>query len=228
MIHQTLARLRRDPSLAKISLKALYAFSFMFSNAAQAQFYPSEGANNQESSRAALDILSLIKAKSSDAVISKHESEIALDTYAECISKIHPRWISLFIRSVLGSALGESSAKGLVDSGCFPIASGGKMVIAQQSMRDALFPALYRSRFGKSGPPKGIADLPPLSLPTEFDDDVANLPTTYRVIRGFGDCVVRNSPLIAHALMVSKRYSETEGVALQDIQPALAKCVQEG
>lgn len=96
------------------------------------------------------------------------------------------------------------------------------------TMRDMLFGALYRRDFRKSGPPRGIAALPPLSLSSEFDGDVATINDAYRVRRGFGDCVARHDPQAANDLIPAKPYSDQEGAAIDHLKPVLGACISDG
>ena len=102
------------------------------------------------------------------------------------------------------------------------------MTTRNEAFRDTLYPALYRRDFGRSGPPAGIAALEPLTLSTEFDRDIATLPADYRPRRALGDCVSRQAPQDAHALIVAVPYSKAEDDAISALGLPLAKCLPKG
>jgi hypothetical protein len=96
------------------------------------------------------------------------------------------------------------------------------------SFRDALYPALYRRDFGRKGVPADIQALPPLDLGSEFDGGSDSLSVAYRAQRALGDCVARQSPAGAHALLLSTPHSAEERAATIQLTPAIGGCVAAG
>jgi hypothetical protein len=103
-----------------------------------------------------------------------------------------------------------------------------RMRTENETMRDLLFGALYRRDFRKSGPPQGIATVPPLSLSSEFDGDVAAIDPTYRVRRAFGDCVARHDPQAVNDLIVARPYTDEDDAAIKRLTPILGACIPKG
>ena len=92
----------------------------------------------------------------------------------------------------------------------------------------ALFPALYRRNYRKTGPVPGIAAAPPLSLAAEFDGDVAALPNEYVAGCTLGNCVVRAAVGPAHDLMLSRPDSLEENAAVALIALSREGCLLNG
>ena len=100
--------------------------------------------------------------------------------------------------------------------------------------RYSLFEARYRTEFGK-GPPPSVVGLPPLNLDSEFDltitrglQGVAPLPPLIIFMRSLSECVIRQKPAEAHALIVAKPYTPVETKALDAVRQMLAECTPEG
>lgn len=103
-----------------------------------------------------------------------------------------------------------------------------RMSAENVTLRDMLFGALYRRDFKKSGPPQGIATVPPLSLSSEFDGDVAAIDPTYRVRRAFGDCVARHDPQAVNDLIIARPYTDEDDAAIKRLTPILGACIPKG
>jgi hypothetical protein len=99
--------------------------------------------------------------------------------------------------------------------------------VGPAAYRNALYPALYRFSFGKSGP-GAIADKPPLAPSDEWDKVPDPLPEGWRVRRAIGDCVARGHPAAAHRLVISKPWSDAETAEIGEISTALAECLPAG
>ncbi len=102
------------------------------------------------------------------------------------------------------------------------------MKLQPSTFREALYPALYRRDFGRTGPPGGIAALVPLSLAPEFANDPIGLPEDYRPKRALGDCVSRQAPQAVHGMLLAKPYSAAEDAAAKSLEPALGACLPTG
>lgn len=164
------------------------------------------------------------------------QAEVELAGYADCVvgRKAHRTPVDAFLRVVPDSAGFFPASMKAADMTCLNDAAvrhrAGKLEMRLQpgSFREALYPALYRRDFGRKGVPGGIPALPPLDLAREFDGGSTDLSATYRGQRALGDCVARQSPAGAHALLLSTPHSPDERAATIQLTPAIRGCVAEG
>lgn len=168
--------------------------------------------------------------------IPKKEAQIELAGYADCVvsRKSFRKNVDIFLRTVPDSATFYPASMKAADMTCLNGAAmkrhAGQLEMRLQpgTFRDALYPALYRRDFGRTGPPAAIATLAPLDFATEFEGGSATLSPDYRYGRGFGDCVARKSPQASHALLMSEPYVAAEDVAVEALKPSLALCLPAG
>ena len=182
-----------------------------------------------------------------------HTAEMQLARYSDCVVHDRPfRETALqYLRLPAESSKATALAKKLIRPDCFhkaipdslgPTASErsdrlGKMSAASfdvytlemrpAAYRNALYPALYRYSFGKTGP-GAITDKPPLSVSAEWDEMPNPLPEGWRVRRAIGDCVARGHPQAAHRFVVSKPWSDAETAEIPEISTGLAECLPVG
>lgn len=169
-------------------------------------------------------------------VIPTDEAQTELAGFADCLvsRSSFAKRVAVFLRTVPGSPSYYASALKVADRSCLAAAATRRhaatleMKVQPDTLRDALYPALYRRDFGKVGPPTSVADVQPLGLSTEFDGNAASLPAEYRPARAFGDCVARKAPQDVHALLISKLYSTEEKTAVEKLKPAMGYCLSEG
>ncbi|SOB80867.1 hypothetical protein SAMN06297144_1277 [Sphingomonas guangdongensis] len=164
------------------------------------------------------------------------EAEAELAVYADCVvaKKAHRAAVAAFLRTLPDSAGFYTASMKAADMTCLNEvavrrrAAKLEMRLQPASFRDALYPALYRRAFARRGAPAGVAGLSPLDLGREFDGDSAQLSTQYRAQRALGDCVARQAPAAAHALLLSVPRSAEERAATIQLTPAIGGCVADG
>jgi hypothetical protein len=164
------------------------------------------------------------------------QAEAELAGYADCVvaRKAYAKPVAGFLRTLPDSANFYPASMKAADMSCLNDAAlrrrAGKLEMRLQpgSFRDALYPALYRRDFGRKGVPAGIQALPPLDLGSEFDGGSNSLSVAYRAQRALGDCVARQSPAGAHALLLSMPHSAEERAATIQLTPAIGGCVAAG
>lgn len=166
---------------------------------------------------------------------SNRTAAIELANYADCVvaARSGADAVDQFLREYPEDNTVSASGRSATNPNCmnesaryYP--STVTLNLTWGSFRAALYPALYRRDFGRSGPPSGIAALEPLTLSTEFDRDIATLPQDYRPRRALGDCVARQAPQDTHALLTAVPYSKAEDAAISALGLPLAKCLPRG
>lgn len=164
------------------------------------------------------------------------QTEPYLAEFADCVvaQKGRRTAVTAFVRTVPNSSGFFAASMKAADLTCLNAAArrtGGKLEMRMQpeAFRYALYPALYRRDFGHEAPVAAtVTDAPPIDLASEFDGDIAQLPSTYRPSRAFGDCVVRENPAGAHALLMAKPFSRADTAAVEELKPSFAACLSEG
>ncbi|MFN4095202.1 MAG: hypothetical protein ACK4GG_00340 [Sphingomonas sp.] len=166
---------------------------------------------------------------------SSRTAAIELANYADCVvaDRSGAEAVERFLREYPQDRTESASGKTATNPDCmnesarrYP--STVMLHLSWGSFRAALYPALYRRDFGRSGPPAGIAALEPLSLAPEFDRDPATLPSAYRPRRALGDCVARQAPQDTHALLTAVPHGKAEDAAIAALGLPLAKCLPKG
>lgn len=167
--------------------------------------------------------------------VSRYKTERYLAEFADCVvrQRSNRPKVDQFLRIIPGSAAFGPAGLAATDMTCLNDAarrSGAMLTMRMRptAFREALYPALYRREFGKTGPVATITDLPPLSLATEFDGPSQALPGEYRPRRALGDCVARAQPGGAHAFLLAKPQTSAENGAVEQLKPALGSCLSEG
>ncbi len=164
------------------------------------------------------------------------QTEPYLAEFADCVvaQKGRRAAVTAFVRTVPNSSGFFAASMKAADLTCLNAAArrtGGKLEMRMQpeAFRYALYPALYRRDFGHDAPvAEAVTDAPPVDLAIEFDGDITGLPATYRPSRAFGDCVVRENPAGAHALLMAKPFSRADTVAIEGLRPSFGACLSEG
>lgn len=162
--------------------------------------------------------------------MAARESQAALDRYADClVGKVRLRpALTSFTRAIPGSAAMNELAKSTMDSACATKAvSGGASVqlnIRQDTMRQALFGALYRREFGAASPVIP-AEPAALSLAAEFDGSIAELSPEFRGYRALGDCIVRADPAGSRAWVMAPFNTPAAKAAQGPVVQALGGCL---
>lgn len=164
------------------------------------------------------------------------QAEVELAGYADCVvaKKAARAPVAAFLRTLPDSAGFYPASMKAADMTCLNSAAvrrrAGKLEMRLQpaTFRDALYPALYRRDFGRKPVAAGIQALPPLDLGREFDGGSDTLSVAYRAQRALGDCVARQAPAEAHALLLSTPQSAEERAATIQLTPRIGACVAEG
>lgn len=176
----------------------------------------------------------LALAKSPADAVADPEATRLVAEFADCVTaqKSRAPAVHAFLRAVPNQPAFDAAAMKAADLACLNSAAArthGKIEMRLQpaSFRDALFPSLYRRAFGKTGPVAGLKEQPPLRLSTEFDGNVAELPSEYVAGRLFGDCVAREDTADAHALLTAKPATTDEAAAIDRLKPAFAACIKQ-
>lgn len=166
---------------------------------------------------------------------SSHESARQAAEYADCLVADPSKTVAIdrFLRAFPPDGTDTEGVKAATNVECMRNAvrryrTDVTMTVKNESFRDMLYPALYRRDFGRSGPPAGIAALTPLALAPEFDRALAALPADYLPRRALGDCVSREAPRDAHALLTAVPHSKAEDAAISALGLPLAKCLPKG
>lgn len=170
-----------------------------------------------------------------DSKLPQRQAENELAGYADCVVRTssNAKAVESFLKVIPESAAFYESALKAADMHCLDGAArrrGGKLEMRLQpaTYRDALFPALYRARFGKAPPLDRLAAVAPLTYESEFAGDTKTLPPLYKAGRAIGDCIARANPQASHSLLMAHPYSASENAALQALRPNIAQCVTEG
>jgi hypothetical protein len=180
-----------------------------------------------------------------------HEAEIGLARFADCVVRDDGRRVRVlqYLRIAAESPAAAEMRKMLMPADCLERALPRSLAptaderserarrlfsfdlytlkIQPAAYRNALYPALYRFSFGKSGPGP-IADKPPLALSGEWDEMPDPVPQGWRIRRAIGDCVARGHPAASHRLVTSKPWSDAETAEIGEISTALAECIPAG
>lgn len=174
-------------------------------------------------------------AAAQDSKLPQQQAENELAGYADCVVRTssNAKAVESFLKVIPDSPTFYPSALKAADMHCLDGAArrrGGKLEMRLQpaTYRDALFPALYRARFGKAPPLDRLTAIAPLSYEGEFAGDTKTLSPLYRAGRGIGDCIARANPQASHALIMARPYTAAENAALQALRPNIAQCVTEG
>ncbi len=176
------------------------------------------GARQQDMQKASARTAAIELANYTDCVVSDRSGADAVD-----------RFLREYPEDNTASASGRSATNlNCMNESARRYPSTVTLSMTWGSFRDALYPALYRRDFGRSGPPAGIAALEPLALAPEFDRDPATLPADYRPRRALGDCVSRQAPQETHALLTAVPHSKAEDAAIAALSLPLAKCLPKG
>jgi hypothetical protein len=165
--------------------------------------------------------------------LPEREAEKDLAEYADCVAgrKAYRKPVAAFLRVVPNSEPFYPASMKAADLTCLNDAAVRRraakleMRLQPSTFRGAMYPALYRRDFGKSGPPANLAVAPQLDIATEFAGEVATLPPEYGPGRALGDCVARKAPQDAHALTMGKPWSAAEDAAVERLKPVLAGCL---
>ncbi|WP_186456753.1 hypothetical protein [Sphingomonas suaedae] len=165
----------------------------------------------------------------------RHDAARQTEEYTDCLVNEQDKRAAIdqLLREFPGDGTTSAAGRAAVSEECVRASMRNyqitvKLSYSYEAIRAALYPALYRRDFGRSGPPAGIAALEPLTLSTEFDRDIATLPADYRPRRALGDCVSREAPQDTHALLTAAPYSKAEDSALSALSLPLAKCLPKG
>lgn len=166
---------------------------------------------------------------------SAAERSRLLAEFTDCVTaqKSRQSAIQAFLRTIPRQPSFDAAAMKAADLTCLNRAAARthsriEMRLQPETFRDALYPSLYRREFGKSGPVAGLKALPPLRLSDEFDGDTASLPADFIAARLFGDCVARDNPGDAHALLVAQPAGAEESAAMEKLKPAFTACIKQG
>ena len=176
-----------------------------------------------------------VTASAQDSKLPQQQAENELAGYADCVVRTssNAKAVESFLKVIPESAAFYASALKAADMHCLDGAArrrGGKLEMRLQpaTYRDALFPALYRARFGKAPPLDRLSSVAPLTYDGEFAGDTSTLPPLYKAGRAIGDCIARANPQASHSLLMARPYTASENAALQALRPNIAQCVTEG
>lgn len=158
------------------------------------------------------------------------QAQAGLDRYADClVGKRGLRGkLDSYLRAIPGSEAMMALSKSTIDSKCALSAVGGNSAVQLQirndTMRDALFGALYRHDFGAAAPALP-AELAPLSIAQEFDGPIDTMSPVLRGYRALGDCVVRADQASAREWVTTPFDSPAAKAAQAKVIPALQGCL---
>lgn len=103
----------------------------------------------------------------------------------------------------------------------------GTLVFPFTVLRGALFEALYRNEFGRSGP-ADFAATPAFDYRGGYSGALSPLAASTVAIGRFGDCVARADGAAARDMLLSQPETTDEKAALKRIKPKLSGCVVQG
>jgi hypothetical protein len=154
--------------------------------------------------------------------VEAEEAEKVLETFAECVAAKEARLggsLREFLRVPTGGTPPGPVVEKIVNSDCL---TRGRIMMAPELLRQALYAALYRRAFGKDVPAEFV---PAVSYELEFD--APHLPLTARqvALRQVGDCATSRALSSAHRFAVAKVRSDEEAALLPDVVQALSECL---
>ena len=167
--------------------------------------------------------------------------------FAECVvRKRYASAVEVLKRNVPNSEILEDYRK-LIDSDCLFEARNGSVAtlsLPGDHMRYAIAGAVFDQSFAKAPPPNvaGLTPLEHLPLPDEnlFRQELARAKSKKRrdelekqfesskvtaYLSRYGECVVRNDPANAKALLLSREGTVAESGAFASLRPVFAHCL---
>jgi hypothetical protein len=157
------------------------------------------------------------------ADLSKDESRIALQNFANCMARSYGRDAQAFVETDLANA-DLSKQLNLLHWECMPATLSRVMPTAFEMQarpthyRYALAEALLL-RANRKSTPTINGNAPPLAHPASADGSQDERLSRY------GECVVRASPDLSWALLKTDVASKEEKAALGSLSPTLAQCL---
>ena len=153
------------------------------------------------------------------------EAEKVLESYAECVAKagVLRSSVAAYLAIPAGQSPPADLANKVSPSQC--LGPGGRMLMATDTFRGALFTALYRREFGKIAPTEFA---PATAYESEFEQRYHPLPSKQVAQRFVGDCASAKNLAAAHSFVVARVRSEEEASRLPEIVEALSHCIREG
>lgn len=181
-----------------------------------------------------LTALTLIPTAILDAPKVKDDPRKVMASYAACLVQKKRARINALIDLPVGRAGERQAWLAINDPDCLPVAGLAESALVlkfeKTSPRDYVFPALYRTDFGRTTV-LDFADVDRIGYavdPAPADAEAQERARRYSFLMKMGDCVVRQSPAEAKALVLAPVESEAETAALGSIRMTLAECVVEG
>jgi hypothetical protein len=183
-----------------------------------------------------------------DSDYSNKETRILVDDYGKCIvGKQAKRAAEAIVRNVNNNTLMREYAS-LIDGSCMQTPPGTTVQVRFEGdqFRYAIADALVRKELGALPAPV-LTAVPPLdhrvpAPPSRLDkkgrpvkdrvyaDAVKHYEQdqAFSYLSGYGECVVRNNPAGARALLLTRPETDAENAGFAALKNAFASCLEEG
>ena len=150
------------------------------------------------------------------------EARAALNAYAACLVANLPAYAAAFVKELPGRHRSEHDAQMLSVRAC---PRDPEIRYDDNALRGSLFVAMYKRDFVDQAP---VISALPLDYADEIEGAQSALASRYVAVRQFGECVVRQEPVVSRSVVISPAGSIQESAAINDLKPALSRCLDQG
>jgi len=144
--------------------------------------------------------------------------------YGVCVLKRFPKYGERVALEPVHTDEYEKLLKRMVIDDCLSL---GELSFPLNVVRSSIIEALYIEQFGRSGPTE-FSQVPLIDYLAGYPAELPGNARTIVALAKFGDCVSRNDPVNARALVVSIPGSGDEKQRLATLSPSFNSCVIQG